>query len=53
VVELGVTSLSFKLALAASVVLAELDAPGTTKIDVVLFPKVHLGDPPSPHQHIR
>ena len=27
--------------------------PGSHKIDVVLFPKGHLGDPPSPHQHIR
>jgi hypothetical protein len=37
---------------AASVVLAELDERGSHNIDVVLFPKVHLGDPPSPHQHI-
>jgi hypothetical protein len=34
---------------ATSVVLAELDEPGSDQIDVILFPKVHFGDPPSPH----
>lgn len=38
---------------AASMVLAELDEPGTHKIDVGLFPKVHFRDPPRAHQHLR
>jgi hypothetical protein len=38
---------------ATSVVLAELAEPGSHQINVVLFPKVHFGDPPSPHQHLR
>jgi hypothetical protein len=33
---------------AALVVLAELDEPGSYKIDVLLFPKVHSDDPPPP-----
>jgi hypothetical protein len=37
----------------AAVVLVEPDEPESHKIDVVLYPKVHFDDPPSPYRHIR